>query len=135
MAEMEDIEYYTISGKKPYFSLILAKSHVCRPYQVCIPSKIHTELPSAFIPMVLNSRGKNWNTIYHGSGSIKRFVWKKFAIDNDLKVGDCCFFELMECTTKKVEFKVIILRGNLPFGERAEEGDTPETAIIIEQKS
>lgn len=35
-AEMDDIEYWTISGKKPYFDVILAKSHVSPKYQLVI---------------------------------------------------------------------------------------------------
>ncbi|KAL3500137.1 hypothetical protein ACH5RR_039230 [Cinchona calisaya] len=130
--QVEDIEYCTISGKKPYFNLILAKSHVSRPYQVFVPTKFLSGLPSALVPMVLASRGKKWNTFYHGDSSAKRFIWKRFVIDNDLKIGDCCFFELKECTTAKLEFKVIILRGSLPFGLEAGKGDTPETPIVIE---
>ena len=36
MAEMDDIEYWTISGKKPYFDIILAKSHVGPRFQLVI---------------------------------------------------------------------------------------------------
>ncbi|KAL3500142.1 hypothetical protein ACH5RR_039235 [Cinchona calisaya] len=131
MAGRDDIEYWTISGKKPYFNVNLAKSHITR-FQLFLPSKIIPELPSAIVPVVLTSCGKNWNTVYHGDRMGKRFgpSFKEFVTYNDLKIGDCCFFELIECTTSKIKFKVIILRGNLPFAEG--DGKTPETSIVIE---
>ncbi|XP_027080584.1 B3 domain-containing protein Os04g0386900-like isoform X1 [Coffea arabica] len=135
MAEMDDIEYWTISGKKPYFDIILAKSHVGPRFQLFLPTTIVPELPSAMVPVVLTSCGKNWNTVYYGDRTGKRFgpSWKKFASDNELKTGDCCFFELMESTMAQIKFKVIILRGDLPVLRFAEgDGETPEKAIIIE---
>ncbi|XP_027079722.1 B3 domain-containing protein Os04g0386900-like [Coffea eugenioides] len=131
-AEVDDIEYYTISGMKPYFDLILAKTHVNHPFRVNLPGRMVPELPFELVPMVLISCGKRWETFYHGDGSAKRFGWKRFVMDNDLKKGDCCFFELMECSKTNIVFKVIILRGSLPFGGGPEDGDTPETAIFIE---
>ncbi|XP_027181908.1 B3 domain-containing protein Os04g0386900-like [Coffea eugenioides] len=131
-AEVDDTEYYTISGTRPYFDVILSRTHVTPPYRLNLPTRMVSELPSKLVPMVLTSCGKTWETFYHGRGSTKRFGWKRFVIDNDLRMGDCCFFELMECSTTKIVFKVIILRGTLPLGEGAGDGDTPETAIFIE---
>lgn len=35
-----------------------------------------------------------------------------FAHGNELKIGDACVFELMECNSTNVRFKVYILRGD-----------------------
>ncbi|KAL6124654.1 hypothetical protein ACLB2K_077166 [Fragaria x ananassa] len=40
--------------------------------------------------------------------------WKAFVDDNNLKVGDGCVFELMECSGTKLMFRVQILRGDIP---------------------
>lgn len=38
----------------------------------------------------------------------------KIVTDNDLKVGDECLFEIMECCSIIVKMKVQILRGYFP---------------------
>lgn len=135
MAEMNDIEYWTISGEKPYFAVVLSKSHVSPKFQMFLPVSIIPELPSAVVPVVLTCCGKSWKTVYYGDRMAKRFAssWKEFASDNELETGDCCFFELTDCMPTQIKFKVVIVRGNLPILSSAEgDGKTPETAIMIE---
>ena len=49
-------------------------------------------------------------------GIRKRFDtnWRKFAVDNGLKIGDACVFELEECSGSKLVFRVQILDGEIP---------------------
>lgn len=45
--------------------------------------------------------------------------WRKFAVDNGLKIGDACVFELCECiggANAKLVFRVQILSGEIPPG-------------------
>ena len=52
--------------------------------------------------------GRDWSTMYNASKIYGG--WKKFVIDNNLKVGDVCVFDL----TKVIDlsFKVLIFRLN-----------------------
>ncbi|CAI9095020.1 OLC1v1030872C1 [Oldenlandia corymbosa var. corymbosa] len=136
--DADDTEHYTLSGTKPYFDLVLKNTNVGQYSKVYIPTKITSELPSSKAPVVLTSHGKRWRTttpkLFQGK---KNFGWRKFVVDNGLKVGDCCFFELIEANNTRVVFKVIILRGfpASQSGETSEgadgDGDTEEKPIII----
>ncbi|KAJ4721407.1 B3 domain-containing protein [Melia azedarach] len=133
--ESQGDEFWPLSGK-PYFTMILAKSHVQPLYQLTLPAKMTAILPSLEIPAFLTYKGKEWQMVYHGEVCKgKRFDtnWKKFAIDNKLKVGDGCVFELIECSSEKIKFKVQILRGDIPCKfEDKTNGESENMPIIIE---
>ena len=52
--------------------------------------------------------------MYSGIGKRFDINWRKFADDNSLKIGDGCVFELEECTSTKLVFRVQILKGDIP---------------------
>lgn len=55
--------------------------------------------------------------MYNGANRLKQFdrsSWGAFVNANDLKAGDGCVFELMECSSAKLVFRVQILRGDIP---------------------
>ncbi|KAF9625267.1 hypothetical protein IFM89_020853 [Coptis chinensis] len=116
--EEDEEESWPISMDKPYFHCILSKSQVQDAYRMVLPVKIHRILPQATVPVVLNCRKRNWEMRYYGSDtdSNKRFDpgWKKFAMENRLKVGDGCVFQLEEYSAQRLEFKVQILNGDIP---------------------
>lgn len=62
---------------------------------------------------------------YCGDSSLKRLDhgWSKFAIDNNLKVGDGCVFELTN--TENIKFRVRILRGEIPTPAGGQSSDHP----------
>ncbi|XP_059645529.1 B3 domain-containing protein Os04g0386900-like [Cornus florida] len=130
----ENDEFFPLSGR-PSFHVVLIKAHLKPSYQMFLPTKMHPVLPCATIPVVLSYRGKNWEMVYYGDRSGKRFDsnWKTFIIDNDLKLGDACVFELMECNSKNVKFRVQILRGDFPSELLARvNGESSNTPIIID---
>uniref|UniRef100_A0A5B7BYH2 TF-B3 domain-containing protein n=1 Tax=Davidia involucrata TaxID=16924 RepID=A0A5B7BYH2_DAVIN len=133
--KLEGNEFWPLSGK-PFFHLILSKSHVKPSYYLVFPAKIHSVLPCATVPGVLTYRDKNWEIAYIGDrGCHKRLDtnWKTFASDNDLKVGDACVFELMECSSTNIKFRVQILRGDFPSELLARvNGETSNTPIVID---
>ncbi|KAJ1386741.1 DNA-binding barrel domain superfamily [Sesbania bispinosa] len=123
-----------LSGK-PYYHVVLSKSHVSPPYVMGPSAKLYSKLPSQVVPTVLKYGGKSWKMTYNGqSTDRKRFTckgWGKFVEDNCLKVGDACIFELMEKSTEeKVIFQVQILRGDLPF-KFHEIGESAENPIVF----
>lgn len=100
------------------------------------PAKLHPDLPAKTVPAVVTCRGKAWDMMFLG-GSTKRRLdtqsWKKFASENNLKVGDALFWEVMENGDEKVTFKVQIIRGDFPSELEARvNGKTKDTPIIID---
>ncbi|KAL6144411.1 hypothetical protein ACLB2K_055104 [Fragaria x ananassa] len=127
-------EFWPLSGK-PFFDIILAKSHVKPSYMLGIPAKLHSILPPCSIPTVLNFAGKSWEMTCggkHRKHKLDKESWKAFVDDNKLKAGDGCVFEVMECITTKLELRVRILRGDIP-AELLEKqrGDEAEKPIVL----
>ncbi|KAL7083490.1 hypothetical protein ACP275_14G166300 [Erythranthe tilingii] len=113
-AKADEDEICYLSGK-PYFDLVLSKSHLL-PNGLFVPVTISNMLPRTTVPVVLRHGGKTWNMSYVGNVVRRRFdsQWKTFVADNNLKVGDGCVFELMESSGTNLVFKVIIARGDIP---------------------
>ncbi|ONI22065.1 hypothetical protein PRUPE_2G104700 [Prunus persica] len=131
--ELEGDEFWPLSGK-PFFDVVLTKTNIKRLYQLVVPGKFSATLPSCSIPTVLIFRGKNWEMIYHGSSSHKRLDnWRAFAVDNNLKVGDACVFEQLECSSTRLVFRVQILRGDISseFLDKLG-GDNVDAPIVLE---
>eukprot|EP00262_Sarcandra_glabra_P011092 TRINITY_DN26798_c0_g1_i1.p1 TRINITY_DN26798_c0_g1~~TRINITY_DN26798_c0_g1_i1.p1 ORF type:complete len:186 (+),score=38.01 TRINITY_DN26798_c0_g1_i1:65-622(+) len=128
-------EIVPLSGN-PYFISIMAKSSLKPNYQLVLPVKCCQLLPLSRVPMVLSYGEKSWEMAYQGDfrSNNKRFspAWRIFAVDNDLKMGDACIFELMD-RTPIVKFRVQILRGQLPPGfVYVEGGHSSNSPIIID---
>lgn len=79
-----------------------------------IPRSFHQFLPQASVPVVFSCRNKTWKMRYSGQLALKRINtgWRQFAVDNNLKVGDGCVYELMD--SENLRFRVQILRGEVP---------------------
>lgn len=102
-----------------------------------MPAKMIQELPSKAVPVVLRYRGKKWNMVYLGANKAKRFDragWKAFVLDNNLKEGYGCFFELSECSETRIEFRVQVIRTEgIPHLDGAPGvGRTPDKPIMID---
>ncbi|CAL5213028.1 unnamed protein product [Lathyrus oleraceus] len=120
---MPRTEIKPLSGK-PYFHVVISKSHVSPRYGLGPSGKICQKLPFDSVPTVLNCRGKSWNMTYNGGNKNKQFDtigWRNFVKDNNLKVGDACVFELVENSEEKIMFEVQILRGEFPGIDECEE--------------
>ncbi|PIA36148.1 hypothetical protein AQUCO_03400215v1 [Aquilegia coerulea] len=118
---------------------IVSKNQVRPPYQMFIQSRMYPLLPNAKVPVVLNCRKKNWHMLYYGDkeGRSRYFDsvgWRKFVTDNELKIGDGCTFELIECSSKSIEFRVQILDGDFPSELLARDvtPGTSEAPIVID---
>lgn len=134
--ELEEEEEIWALSDKPNFSMLLTKTHVRPLCRLFVPTNMHRVLPSIAVPVILTYRGNNWETIYFGDHISKRFDtrWARFVNDNDLRVGDACVFEVMECSNTLVRFRVQILRGDFPpeLLARVHNGQTSDAAIVIE---
>lgn len=84
-----------------------------------LPAKVCASIPPFTGTLFFTNRGKEWKTPYNvvdqkgrtWKASIK---WRDFAIDNHLKEGDACVFELTERSNTVIKFRVQILKGDFP---------------------
>ncbi|KAK8472057.1 hypothetical protein PHAVU_002G100800 [Phaseolus vulgaris] len=109
-------EVKPLSGK-PYSHNILSPTNLCPRYYMWLASNLRLELPSCEVPTILTYMGKSWDMVYCGQNKQQVFNvagWKKFAVENCLRIGDACIFDLMESSDKKIIFEVQILRGDIP---------------------
>uniref|UniRef100_I1P630 TF-B3 domain-containing protein n=1 Tax=Oryza glaberrima TaxID=4538 RepID=I1P630_ORYGL len=123
---------------KPYFTCIMCKSHVQPPFQVVVPRSFAPLLPSRTTPATLSWRGRSWGMRFTGGRLIQRLEagWRGFAVDNDLRLGDGCVFELLVGgggEQERVEFRVQVLRAEIPARIRGRAGGyTSATPIVID---
>ncbi|XP_062224742.1 B3 domain-containing protein Os04g0386900-like [Phragmites australis] len=122
---------------KPYFACIICKSHVQLPFQVVVPKSLAPFLPSASAPATLTWRGRSWEMRFTGGRQIRRLEagWRAFALDNDLRLGDGCVFELVDSAAEggAVAFRVQHLRADIPAAIRERAGGyTSSSPIVID---
>ncbi|KAM0851211.1 hypothetical protein ACQ4PT_052574 [Festuca glaucescens] len=132
----DDQETTPLSGRRPFFTAIMAKTHVQKPYQLAIPAHFHRRLPARRTAAVLRCGGESWIMSYCGDNRLKRLdgAWADFAVDNGLLVGDACVFELVSgvgVKGKELVFEVQVLRGGGMPGELAAKGATADDPIVI----
>ncbi|KAF8028752.1 hypothetical protein BT93_E1417 [Corymbia citriodora subsp. variegata] len=132
MSGGQEDDYWPLSGK-PFFDIILSKSHVRPRYNMFFPSRMHTLLPSRDMQTVLAYKDKTWDVILLAKTKRLDSSWRQFIDDNHLKAGDACVFELIECLSTKVTFKVQILRDDFPAELLAKvSGETAGAPIVID---
>ncbi|XP_044956982.1 B3 domain-containing protein Os06g0112300-like [Hordeum vulgare subsp. vulgare] len=132
----EDDETTPLSGDRPFFTVVMCKTHVQKPYLLIIPTHFQRRLPARRTAVVLRCRGSSWIMSYSGHTKLKNLAagWADFAIDNRLQVGDGCVFELLSGDARdggegEVVLEVQVLRGHLPEPEdlttKGESADEP----------
>ncbi|XBI06142.1 hypothetical protein VPH35_134192 [Triticum aestivum] len=147
----EDEEITPLSGDRPFFTAVMCKTHVQKPY--VLPN--NAARLGLFISRAESNPGRAWASAsrarklefdvqifmsYCGDTKLKRLDqgWADFAVQNRLQVGDACVFELVsgyagDGGNREVVLEVQVLRGGgLPEPEDlATKGDTAEEAIAI----
>ncbi|AET05311.1 transcriptional factor B3 family protein [Medicago truncatula] len=91
----------------PFFTVVMTYSYANKYMYIPVDfeQKYMKEKQSVIVLQVLDN-GRTWNVKHWG-----RHVstgWKKFAFDNNLKVGDVCLFEMIK--SNAYAFKVLIFR-------------------------
>ncbi|KAL0913512.1 hypothetical protein M5K25_016977 [Dendrobium thyrsiflorum] len=111
----------------PYFTSIMSEGHI-RDFIVEIPSSFHQFLPSSSALVVLYCRSNEWVVkccVYDHKKQLEN-GWEKFVVDNKLRIGDGCVFELMNFNESyPFKFKVQILDGQIPQTTQAGVADLP----------
>ncbi|CAL5045060.1 unnamed protein product [Urochloa decumbens] len=139
----DDWEITPLSGDHPFFNTFMSKSHVQKNFQLTMPAHMHRHLPEAHVPATLLCRGRSWAASYRGDLKWKKIgpEWRDFAVDNGLRVGDSCVFELIAPAaaggtaatgigSEGVVFRVQVLRGGLPE-EITSRGATSDKPLVI----
>lgn len=136
----DDWEVTPLSGDHPFFTTVMSKSQVQKQFQLVIPARLQRLLPEARVPAALLCRGRSWAASYCGDLKCKKIDagWRDFAVDNALRVGDACVFELItapaaagsSAASSEVVFRVQVLRGGLPE-EITSKGATPDEPLVI----
>ncbi|KAK1401395.1 B3 domain-containing protein [Heracleum sosnowskyi] len=127
-------EFWPLSGQ-PCFNVILRKTHMRPTYTLYLPAKVSASLPPFTGPLFLTYRGKKWKipyTVDRKEGRRTTIKWRDFAIDNQLKEGDACVFELTECSNTGIKIRVQILKGDFPSQLlNSLDGAAPDKPIIL----
>nr|CAD1845052.1 unnamed protein product [Ananas comosus var. bracteatus] len=125
-------EVVPLSGN-PYFTIIISKSQIQQPFRLVVPKEFRELLPPSPVWLTLSCKNKTWEVRYCGDRYLKRFEtgWKKFAIENNLEIGDGCVFELMD--NENLNFGVRVLKGEIPSLVRnIEDGRSSDSPIMID---
>ncbi|XP_057438924.1 B3 domain-containing transcription factor VRN1-like isoform X2 [Lotus japonicus] len=125
--------------KIPSFRSVIKPSYVSEYLHVRLDfAKKHLENNQSDIIILHDMDGKTWNVKYlHGRSRISS-GWRKFVLDNNLKVGDVCDFVLTK--SQPLSFKVSILQlgGDQPHSTPPQEsrvnGLDPAAIIIDEER-
>ncbi|KAL6650719.1 hypothetical protein ACP70R_009644 [Stipagrostis hirtigluma subsp. patula] len=123
---------------KPYFACVMCKSHVQPPFQVVVPKSLAPFLPSCTVPATLTWGGRCWEMRFTGGRQIQRLEagWRGFALDNGLRLGDGCVFELANvggAEAEAVTFRVQVLHADIPAAIRERAGGyTSSSPIVID---
>ncbi|CAI9103327.1 OLC1v1001790C2 [Oldenlandia corymbosa var. corymbosa] len=129
-----DDDFSPLSGIA-FYSTVLKKVQFKPLYQMILPVRLHPYLPSKFAPATVTCRGKTWEMMFHGDSTLKRLdraSWRKFVEENDLKMGDAVFWEVMEDNKEKANLKVQIIKGDCPLESEANgSGSNPKDPITI----
>lgn len=87
----------------------------------CIPRHLSVNLPAARISAKITYRGKVWSLPYLGNQGVSNCrlenqAWAKFAIENNLEVGNVCVFELTEGgpSSTSIKFKLQVFKDEFP---------------------
>ncbi|XP_044970030.1 B3 domain-containing protein Os04g0386900-like [Hordeum vulgare subsp. vulgare] len=120
---------------KPYFACVVCKSHVQTPFQVVVPRSLAPFLPPKPTPATLTWQGRSWEMRFTGGRQVQRLEagWRSFALDNALRLGDGCVFELVGGDGEGIVFRVQVLRAEIPASIRQRAGGyTPSSPIVLD---
>jgi hypothetical protein len=90
-------------------------------------------LPSKSTPATLMWQGRSWEMRFTGGRLIQRLDagWKSFALDNALRLGDGCVFELETADGESVVFRVQVLRAEIPAAIRERAGGYTASSPLL----
>ncbi|KAI3851948.1 hypothetical protein MKW98_019947 [Papaver atlanticum] len=118
-ATLEAAEEFT--SENPFFKIVMQASYIEGQW-ARVPADFVTSYFTDITKMVITFRvldGRTWEVGYVFKAPTGRWLshgWRKFVVDNDLKEGDVCVFELVD--RNKIEMIVHIFRQQEPFSKK-----------------
>ncbi|XP_074318158.1 B3 domain-containing protein Os06g0112300-like [Silene latifolia] len=97
--------------ENPCFTIIIQVSHVTGDFRVNVPAKFAVEylMKTRGSCILQNATGDTWPIRLERSTGHVRLSggWRKYALDNKLRVGDICVFELINVATCLFNVEII----------------------------
>ncbi|KAM7262150.1 hypothetical protein ACFE04_021227 [Oxalis oulophora] len=96
----------------PHFKVVMQPSFVRTKGRMSLPVDFAREyLNKKDVVILLNSDLRKWymSSAFHSTPRLEN-GWLKFALDNNLEVGDVCAFELIKKTDNQMVFRVSIFK-------------------------
>ncbi|KAI3861332.1 hypothetical protein MKW92_022506 [Papaver armeniacum] len=118
-ATLEAAEEFT--SENPFFKIVMQASYIEGQW-ARVPADFVISYFTNITQMVITFRaldGRTWEVGYVFKAPTGRWLshgWRKFVVDNDLKEGDVCVFELVD--RNKMEMIVHIFRQQEPFSKK-----------------
>ncbi|XP_074320136.1 B3 domain-containing transcription factor VRN1-like isoform X2 [Silene latifolia] len=96
----------------PCFTVLMQPSYVTCLFRLCLPGKFAEEylIKTRGSCTLRNATGDTWPVRCEGNtAKFMKFVggWKKYALDNKLRVGDICVFELINVAKRLFQVEII----------------------------
>lgn len=98
-----------------------------------VPRSFAPFLPSKSVLATLIWQDRSWEMRFTGGRLVQRLEagWRSFAVDNNLRLGDGCVFELVD--GERVVFRVQVLHADIPVRIRERAGGyTSSSPIVID---
>lgn len=93
----EDKTANSVKKGKPKFTQVMKKSAVTHSFWLNIPQRFgRCWFPRGNVEVLLLHQKREWRAVFVGERNTCGLGpgWKIFAVDNELKIGDICTFEL-----------------------------------------
>ncbi|GJN33630.1 hypothetical protein PR202_gb22250 [Eleusine coracana subsp. coracana] len=127
VSDLAEVVWWALRTLEP------ADQHLLWLEQV-VPKSLAPFLPPSTVPATLTWRGRSWDMRFTGGRQIQRLEagWRGFALDNGLRLGDGCVFELLDGAAGggTVKFIVQVLRADIPPAIRERAGGYTSSSPI-----
>ncbi|CAA0827167.1 Unknown protein [Striga hermonthica] len=112
----EDANGTPLSGDKPFFDLCLVKSAVQPTCRLTFPNDVGQMLPTSCITSNVKCLGKVYKINFNGDGRQKclRSGWRQVVTEHGLSEGDFVVFEIVECSSLRLDINLQVLRNIIP---------------------
>ncbi|XP_074289798.1 B3 domain-containing transcription factor VRN1-like [Silene latifolia] len=105
--------------ENPFFTVIMQPSYVTSKFRVNVPLKFAKEylLKTQGSYTLQNATGDTWPIRCEGSTRRRINIstgWKKYAMDNKLRVGDICVFKLINAAKRLFKVETIRCSSQVP---------------------
>ncbi|GER57817.1 B3 domain-containing protein [Striga asiatica] len=105
-----------LSGDKPFFDICLVKSAVQPTCLLTFPNEVGKMLPTTCVTANVKCLGKVYKINFNGERRQKCLSsgWRQVVIEHGLSEGDFVVFEIVECSSLRLDINLQVLRNVIP---------------------